>query len=346
MLGMDESLHKTLVLPVSDHEQNRKAIERATAILREGGMVVAPTETVYGMAANALDARAVSGIFRAKDRPAENPLIVHVENMEMARAIVTDWPKLADKLAAAFWPGPLSLVLHKATVIPDIVTAGGGTVAVRQPAHTVMHALIRECGFPLAAPSANRSNQLSPTTAGHVLRQLDGRVPLILDAGPCQVGIESTVIDLTGSPPAILRPGMISEQALNKVTGTAEKQEASCGILKSPGQLGRHYAPKVPLHLAGPKEMANLTGWLIEQGVEVERVFVVARSELLGEWSTTRQVRLQANSVGFANGLYAALHRCEAEGARAIVVEAPPNDPEWQAIGDRLERASTRVGNL
>ena len=185
--------------------------------MRAGEVVALPTETVYGLAANALDEKAVAKIFQIKGRPAHNPIIVHVASNEMAKRCVKSWPELAEKLSKAFWPGPLTLVLPRAEKIPDIVTAGGETVGIRWPSHPFIQAVIRECGFPLAAPSANLSNQISPTNAEHVRAQLGGKIPLIVDGGQSQVGIESTVLDLTVSPPRILRPGMIHAESLAAV---------------------------------------------------------------------------------------------------------------------------------
>ncbi|MCH2603650.1 MAG: threonylcarbamoyl-AMP synthase, partial [Pedosphaera sp.] len=188
-------------------------------LLGQGQLVAIPTETVYGLAANALSPEAVNRVFNAKGRPANNPLIVHVESAEMARSCVSAWPSAADRLAEVFWPGPLSIVLPKADLVPDIVTAGGETVAVRCPAHPVMLAVLSRCGFPLAAPSANLSNQVSPTRARHVAEQLADRIPMILDGGACEVGIESTVVDLTGESATVLRPGMVSPEQIRDVLG-------------------------------------------------------------------------------------------------------------------------------
>src|SRR5262249_8694147 len=195
------------------------AVQRAAELLRAGKVVALPTETVYGLAANALDRAAVGEIFRIKERPAINPVIVHVADIEMARRCTANWPESADRLAAAFWPGPLTLVLPRGKDIPMIVTADGPTVGIRWPSHPFIQAVIRECGFPLAAPSANLSNHVSPTNAAHVRKQLGNRIQLIVDGGQSQVGIESTVLDLSTSPPRVLRPGMIHETALLAVIG-------------------------------------------------------------------------------------------------------------------------------
>jgi L-threonylcarbamoyladenylate synthase len=210
---------RTEMLSAQAPRQFQAAVKRAAALLRAGQVVALPTETVYGLAANALDPEAVARIYEAKGRPAHNPIIVHVGSREMARQCVARWPMTARRLAAAFWPGPLTLVLPRSPKIPDVVTAGGPTVGVRWPSHPFIQAVIRECGFPLAAPSANRSNMVSPTSAKHVRQSLGGRIPLIVDGGSSPVGIESAVLDLTVSPPRVLRPGMIHEESLAAVLG-------------------------------------------------------------------------------------------------------------------------------
>ena len=199
-------------------------------LLLSGEVVALPTETVYGLAANALDKKAVAKIFQIKGRPANNPIIVHIASVEMAKRCVANWPANAEKLAKAFWPGPLTLVLPRAKEIPGIVTAGGATVGVRWPSHPFIQAVIRECGFPLAVPSANLSGCVSPTNAGHVRKQLGGKICLIVDGGQSQVGIESAVFDLTVSPPQILRPGMIHEESLLAVLADCELRIANCEL--------------------------------------------------------------------------------------------------------------------
>ena len=197
---------ETVVLKVDSHSPDAAAIRRAAAVIRAGGLVAFPTETVYGLGANGLDAAAVARIFEAKGRPATNPVILHVSDASEVLNVAADWPETAAQLAAAFWPGPLTLVVPKADRVPSIVTAGGPTVAVRCPNHRVALALIREAGVPIAAPSANRSTELSPTRAEHVLKSLNGRIDLLLDGGPCSGGIESTVVDATGDMPARASP--------------------------------------------------------------------------------------------------------------------------------------------
>jgi L-threonylcarbamoyladenylate synthase len=214
------------VLTTHTPELFQKAVRRASELLRAGEVVALPTETVYGLAANALDEKAVAKIFRIKGRPANNPIIVHVAGNEMAKRCAGHWPELADKLSRSFWPGPLTLVLPRTEIIPEVVTAGGATVGVRWPGHPFIQAVIRECGFPLAAPSANLSNRVSPTNAEHVRAQLAGTIKLIVDGGQSQVGIESTVLDLSVSPPRILRPGMIHAESLAAVCGEIQKPQS------------------------------------------------------------------------------------------------------------------------
>src|SRR5436190_3555789 len=236
------------VLPTHTPALFQEAVHKAAALLRAGDIVALPTETVYGLAANALDPRAVDQIFKIKGRPSHNPIIVHVSNVNKAKRCVSAWPPLADALAKAFWPGPLTLVLPRSREIPDIVTAGGVTVGIRWPSHPFIQAVIRECGFPLAAPSANLSSELSATNAEHVRKSLGDKLKLIIDGGQSQIGIESTVLDLSISPPRLLRPGMIHEPSLLAVTGELETHSPHTPeTLKSPGQLPKHYSPKARL---------------------------------------------------------------------------------------------------
>tara|TARA_Y100000589_G_scaffold67512_1_gene59183 strand:- start:97 stop:1110 length:1014 start_codon:yes stop_codon:yes gene_type:complete len=321
-------------------EAQAEAFARAAAVLRKGEVVAVPTETVYGLAANALDAAAVKAIFAAKQRPAENPVIVHVADESMARDCVADWPATAQALAAAFWPGPLTLVLPKADEIPEIVTAGGTTVGVRLPRHPFMQELIRTCRFPLAAPSANLSNHISPTTAAHVQSQLAGRIPLVIDGGAAQVGIESTVVDLTGETIRVLRPGMVSTSAIAAVlpeyTVTTGQDE---GVLKSPGQLKRHYAPNARLLVMNWKDDEDLEQQIAYSRTPHDRVCVLAHSIVVPGTRFGRVSVLPKEPQAYARTLYDELHRCDAGGAELICVEAVPEKPEWNAIADRLSRA-------
>lgn len=342
----------TEILPTNTAERFAIAVARAVALLRAGEVVALPTETVYGLAANALEARAVDRIFAAKDRPAHNPIIVHVADTAMAQRCVADWNEAADRLATAFWPGPLTLVLPKAPILPDNVTAGGSTVGVRCPRHPLIQAVIRGCGFPLAAPSANRSNEVSPTQAEHVRHSLGGRIPLIVDGGPTQVGIESTVVDLTQSPPRVLRPGMIHDEALRAAVGalssevfprpTDARAPVASGPLRSPGQLARHYAPRAPLVSLAWTDEADLHRQVERLGWEPHLTQVLAHAHIPGAGGWGGVSVIPHDPEAFARALYAALHRCDEAGARGIVVEAVPDSPGWSGIADRLRRAAAR----
>lgn len=342
-------------------------LARAADILLRGGLVAFPTETVYGLGADASNESAVRRIFEAKGRPADNPLIVHVEDEAAARALAAEWPQAAGRLAAAFWPGPLTLVVWKLPVVPDAVTGGGPTVALRVPAHPVARALLRATGRPLAAPSANRSSRLSPTTAEHVLRDLAGRIDLVLDGGPTAGGIESTVLDVTVAPPLVLRPGPIAPRALEAVVGpvrvpehgsqAGELAEANVGesspgraalrspgraALRSPGLLSRHYAPRARLELIARGDSVRLrelaaggarVGWLGFAGA--------APATCAGpEAARITRVELPAGADAYAARLYAALHALDAAGVDVILVERPPDGEEWLAVRDRLRRAA------
>jgi L-threonylcarbamoyladenylate synthase len=343
----------------------RQAVRRAAELLRAGEVVALPTETVYGLAANALDAAAVARIFAIKGRPARNPVIVHVSSVPMARGCVASWPDLAEKLARAFWPGPLTLVLEKAESIPAAVTAGGETVGVRWPRHPLIQAVIEACGFPLAAPSANLSSQVSPTTAEHVRKQLGREVRLIVDGGQSQIGIESTVLDVTVRPPRLLRPGMIHAEGLMAVTGgLALPGGPGGGALKSPGLLRRHYSPRAKLVVwewenegelrvrsaewgGGESEVQSPKSKVTTQRAEgtgfegqASRVHVIAHTKIPGGEGFGGVSVIPRDAEAFARAIYAELHRCDEAGAQLIVVEALPEGPDWRAIADRLRRAA------
>ena len=320
----------------------QKAVRSAAELLRAGEVVALPTETVYGLAANALDEKAVAKIFQIKGRPSHNPIIVHVADNAMAKICIANFPASAEKLAKSFWPGPLTLVLPRAKNIPDVVTAGGETVGVRWPSHPFMQAVIRECGFPLAAPSANLSNQISPTNAEHVRAQLGGKIPLIVDGGQSQVGIESTVLDLTVTPARILRPGMIHAESL----AAAGLPIANCQLpieesaLKSPGQLKKHYSPKAKLLVTSWNDDADLATQIGNWKLEIGSVQIVAHTKIPGRFPAENVSVIPHDAEAFARALYAELHRCDAAGAKLIVVETPPDLPEWAGVTDRLRRAA------
>ena len=304
-------------------------IRAAAELIRRGRLVAFPTETVYGLGANALDAAAVARIYEAKGRPPTSPLIVHVASAEMAREVAAVWPEAAGTLADRYWPGPLTLVLPKQPCVPDIVTAGLETVGIRVPAHPVALALIRLAGVPIAAPSANRFSGLSPTTAEHVRDSLGGAVDLILDGGQTDVGIESTVLSLAGPRPVLLRPGMVSGREIEELVGPIEVAPAAGdGPHASPGMHRKHYSPRTRL-------------LLVEGGAVPDRgegAYAGLRGEPAGP--VARVVRMPQDPASYAAVLYETLHRLDREGLDWIAVERPPEGVEWAAILDRLERAA------
>ncbi|MDX2191746.1 MAG: L-threonylcarbamoyladenylate synthase [Gemmatimonadales bacterium] len=311
------------------------AIVEAARVLRAGGLVAFPTETVYGLGANALDAAAVRAIFAAKGRPSSNPVIAHVPDVAAARRLVRAWPAAAQQLATAYWPGPLTLVLPKAADVPAVLTAGQGAVAVRCPSHPVALALLRAAGVPIAAPSANPSTQLSPTLARHVVEHLRGRVDLVLDGGPTSVGIESTVVDLSGDRPRLLRPGSIARPALERLLGPLADPDADAPAL-SPGMAALHYAPRAALRLVA--EGGALEDVLCAEASEGRLLGVIARRKVHAP--DVLAVRLPDDAAGYARDLYAALHALDAEGVALILVEEVPPDAEWEGVRDRIGRAA------
>ncbi|MEO6183166.1 MAG: L-threonylcarbamoyladenylate synthase [Verrucomicrobiota bacterium] len=341
---MNKNLSQPEVLPTHTAVLFEQAVTRSAELLCAGELVALPTETVYGLAANAFDAKAVEKIFRAKGRPAHNPIIVHVASLEMARRCVSSWPDVAGKLARAFWPGPLTLVLPRSLQIPDAVTAGGETVGIRWPSHPFIQAVIHACDFPLAAPSANPSNQISPTNALHVQKSLGDCVALVIDGGQSQIGIESTVVDLTVNPPRLLRLGMIHAESLLAVTG--ELTQGSSGseeILRSPGLLRKHYAPKARLVVLSWLDEADLKSQIsdfIAQNLKLSNVHIIAHTQIPLTEKLGRVCVIPHDVEAFARAIYAELHQCDDAGAELIVVEDLPNTGPWRAVRDRLQRAA------
>lgn len=334
----------TRTVKVDPENPEESAIAEAAEILRRGGLVAFPTETVYGLGALALDEVCVRRIFEAKGRPAINPIIVHVSDRESAKRLTTDWTSGAERLANTFWPGPLTLVLRRHASVPDIVAAGGPTVGVRCPANRIALALLNATGQPLAAPSANPSNYLSPTTAAHVLKGLDGKVDLILDGGPTRAGIESTVFDLTVTPPTVLRTGPIAftqiEKELDVRCADQTRGSRVNSVMRSPGQLTRHYSPKTPLLLAANRD--ELQRMIAERTTENARIAVLSFPPALKASATIRPITMPSHPQEFAASIYSELHAVDELGVHCILVEAPPDTVEWQAVLDRLRRAASR----
>ena len=307
-----------------------KDVARAARILRSGGLVAFPTETVYGLGADAASASAMAKLYAVKRRPADHPVIVHFASADTAFGWAREVPESARKLANAFWPGPLTLVLKRSQKAQDFVTGGQETVGLRLPSHPVARELLQLFGSGVAAPSANRFGRISPTTASHVRADLGADVELVLEGGPSEVGIESTIVDLSGAAPVLLRPGRITRFDIGNVLGSelAEKDAASP---RHSGALERHYAPRTPARLVPAydldKEIARLK----------EKVAVLAFSrpdERVYYW-----LRMPRDPHAYARKLYAALRELDTAGCDEILIEAPPEAPEWAAVGDRLKRA-------
>lgn len=331
-----------------------ETLARAAALLQNDQVCAFPTETVYGLGGNALSTTAIERIYALKGRPKYNPLIVHVADAAAAERLAAAWPEVARRLARRFWPGPLTLVVPRGAAVPAIVSAGLPTLALRVPAHPVALALLQAAGLPLAAPSANRSESVSPTTAAHVLRSLPA-VPLVLDGGPCRLGIESTVVDLTTTPPRLLRPGALPLRVLLEelpelvLPATAESLgEAGARPLRdagdeqaprpSPGMLSRHYAPRAPLRLLSPQPAAVLEPQIL--ALPAPRGLLTYRPlpELQSHFVHIEQ--LAEDPQAFAADLYAALHRLDESGVASIAALAPPAGLDFHAITDRLRRAA------
>ncbi len=331
------------VLAVDPLRPQSAVVAEAVRVLRGGGLVAFPTETVYGLGASALDESAVRRVFAAKGRPLGHPLIAHVASEEGARNVARAWPEMASRLAKAFWPGPLTLVVDRAAHVPAVVSGGGDSIAVRVPAHPMALALIDGLGGPVAAPSANRHQELSPTLAAHVVKQLGDVVDLVLDGGPCATGIESTVVDLRVAPARILRPGVVTLPQLREILAGVEArvEGAPEGAGRaSPGMGARHYAPRARLTMADTTAAAKVA--VRDLSAKGHRVGVIVCEESSGfEWPEGALVRVLGRvAAGYARELYATLHALDEAGVGAIVVVRVPDEDAWLAIADRLRRAA------
>jgi L-threonylcarbamoyladenylate synthase len=307
-------------------------VRRAADILKRGGLVGFPTETVYGLGADASSREAVARLYAAKRRPADHPVIVHFADAKQAFTWAREVPQGARKLAARFWPGPLTLVLRRSKKAGDFVTGGQDTIGLRVPAHPVAQELLKAFGGGIAAPSANRFGQISATTAAHVRADLGNDAQLVLDGGPSEVGIESTIVDLSGDQAVLLRPGRISRPELEQALG-ALIQEKRADSPRHSGGLERHYAPKTPARLVPPHELDREIARL---GDKVAVLAFSRPDERVAYW-----LRMPRESLGYAQRLYAALRELDAAGCESILVEAPPEAPEWAGVRDRLLRATS-----
>lgn len=345
----------TLFLSPCNDQQEEKALLHAAELLKRGDLVAFPTETVYGLGASAINPEAVAGIFQAKGRPADNPLIVHIAGIEQASLLAREVPPEATLLARYFWPGPLTMILPKQQIVPDITTAGLSSVALRVPSHPLALKLIRAANVPIAAPSANISGSPSPTTAAHVLADLAGRIAAVLDGGPCSVGLESTVISLLSSPPALLRPGWVTQEMLQRVLksqifdlSTLDSSEESKKPPLSPGMKYRHYAPKAPLFLVEGegetqrRQLLALTEGFAMQGrklglllsEESKNYFSAPVKEILGP---------RNDPATIARRLFYALRKMDYQEVEVIVAEGFEEKELGKAVMNRLRRAAAKI---
>lgn len=342
---------ETLYLKVNPTKPEPEILSRAGVILREAGTVAFPTETVYGLGANALDEQAVAGIFRAKGRPSDNPLIVHIASCQDALGLVDNFPPLASKLAEAFWPGPLTMILPKNEKVPKIVTAGLDTVAIRMPEHPVALELIRAAGIPLAAPSANLSGKPSPTCAAHVWDDLQGRINALIDGGETRVGVESTVLDLSTPVPMILRPGGITREVLEALIGPVALDPVLAGaaesgqVPKAPGMKYTHYAPKADMVLVKgePTAVALKIQQLAEESLSKgELIGIMATDENLNFYKGFKvlSVGSRQDLSGIAANIYGVLRNFDRLDVNLILAEALPDEGMGAAIMNRLAKAA------
>lgn len=319
---------------VSDQE-----IKNAVAVLRAGGLVAFPTETVYGLGADAANPEALKKVFAAKGRPHDHPLIVHIADAVQLANWARDIPPQAGKLAKKFWPGPLTIILRRSAQASDLVTGGQDTVALRVPSHPVAQALLRTFGGGIAAPSANRFGRVSATTAAHVRSEFGDAVDCVLDGGAADVGIESTIVDLSGAKPTLLRPGWVTAAQLQDVLGEP-LAAPDAQSPRAPGTLAKHYAPQTPLLMMEADLLLELAASLARQG---KRVAVLARSAHQPLLPGLVWIVAPPGAQGYAHDLYGNLRRLDEAGCDTILIEEPPQDPQWVAIKDRLMRAAAGV---
>lgn len=318
------------------------AIAKAALLLRQGRLVAFPTETVYGLGADASNPDAVKRIFSAKGRPADHPLIVHIPDV----GSLADWamtvPESAQRLAARFWPGPLTLILKKKPEVPSVVTGGQDTVGLRMPDNPVALRLLRAFGGGVAAPSANRFKRISPTQASHVAEELGDLVDMILDGGPCQIGVESTIVDLSGPKPVLLRPGKITRPQIEQELGAelivlSHAEQERHRDVRAPGMMTVHYAPVTQALLCAGDRLAGIVRGLITQG---RKIGVLTYHQDIAETANIRVIRMPAKAEDYAQSMYAVLRELDGLTLDRILVEQPPETEQWRAINDRLNKAT------
>lgn len=345
-------MKETLVLKVDPNTPEIKTIRVAANFIKNGGLVAFPTETVYGLGADALNPKAVRNLFKAKKRPLDNPPIVHVGDFQDVYSLAAEVPNKAERLMEIFWPGPLTLIFKRSKTVPDVTVADLDTIAIRMPRHNVALALIRESHCPLAAPSANLAGKPSPTTAEHVLEDLNGRIDAVLDAGPTGIGVESTVLDLTVDPPQILRPGGTHFEALKGALGKVElhpaavaEKEIDAEKVRSPGMKHRHYAPKAEVIVvegklaAVAKKIAELADFYRQRKLKVG---VLATNETAAYYraDVVKSLGSRGNLNAIAKNLFKLLREFDLEGVEVIIAEGVPTEGLGLAVMNRLRKAS------
>ena len=346
------SMKQTKLFTVDPERPEIEKIRLAAAIIKKGGLVAFPTETVYGLGADALNADAVLSLFAAKNRPLDNPPIVHVENMSEVYKLTETVPMKAEALIKQFWPGPLTLVFERSKLVPEVTTAGLETIAIRMPKHKVAIALVRESGCPIAAPSANLAGKPSPTTAKHVIEDLNGRIDAIIDGGPTQIGVESTVLDMTVDPPMLLRPGGTTLEALRKAIGAVDlhpfitaEVELPKEKVRSPGMLHKHYAPKAQVILVEgivPAMMGKIKELTSACWMQDKRVGVLATDETAWayEADVVKSIGSRRNVDAMAPNLFRLLREFDDQKVDIIIAEGVPADGLGMAVMNRLRKAS------
>ncbi len=350
-MQMKRTTRLTMDAASLDSAQSLAALAQAAELLKSGGTVAFPTETVYGLGANALNENAIAGIFAAKERPRWDPLIVHISDAAMLARLVRRVPSAAQRLMDAFWPGPLTLLLPRGVTVPDAITAGRDLVGVRMPRHPVAHALIAATQLPIAAPSANRFGRTSPTTAAHVLQDLDGRIDAVLDAGPTQLGVESTVVDASDSGVICYRPGIITVKQIEAIIGpvtmsVAQNLSNSPEALPSPGISVRHYAPRARLILVEADDVSALQSDLLRRSAEYAGTGEAVGVMLPAGWQAGSKARTiyhwgeWGNCDALAERLFAGLRELDAAGASLILCPLPAAQGVCIAVRDRLSRAA------